>query len=197
MSFITSFPAVSPGITNKQRAGALTLYNHPRVLELRSIFSSVVVTEVVIQVWIQKQFGRAWKVGLIPSNIPLPTDQTGTCMVPHAHLCAANDTMDIVHTFNGKLIAMECDLAVLPTRSGHPEIWFGITTATGSGANKECFQIYADVTVECSGQSFGMSTRSLSSFVPLAIESKYGVVRECGRSEEDSEIDLSGTLRDE
>jgi hypothetical protein len=152
------------GVDNTKRAGAISLVSHPRVLEARSFFSSVVLTSVLCQVWMQQAAGKIYVVGPYPSTAALPTTVSEVLAVPHATMLASNAETDIIHTFDLKFPSLELDLATVPIRSGHPDIWFGLGSEPGQGTNGTSFVIRAVVTVDCSGESFGLVPNPVQKF---------------------------------
>jgi hypothetical protein len=163
MSFPVTFVAVFCS-DNTKRAGAIAVVDLPRIRELRSIFSSVVLGKVDIQVWLQKSFGRIYVVGPYPNTMALPTTAEEVLSVPHARMLATNGETDVIHSFQLPVVPLEYDLSVVPIRSGHPDIWFGLGSSLGSGAQGTSLVIRAEITVECSGHSFGLTISPVTGF---------------------------------
>jgi len=163
MSVTITFPTCV-GADNKKRSGAISILDHTRVRDARSFFSSVVVTRIAVSVWLQKGYGILYLVGPYPNTVPLPNSVSDVLAVPHAKMLATSDQSDTIHTWDLPVVPLEYDLGVVPIRSGHPDIWFGLATKTGSGKSGTCIVIRAEVTIECSGQSFGLWSAPVTQF---------------------------------
>jgi hypothetical protein len=155
MSHTVVFPVVVAA-KNTVRSGAVSLVDQQRVRDAKSFFSSVVVKSVRVQVWLQKAFGRVYLVGPYPNTHPLPASASEVLAVPHARLLATHDQTDTIHEFELPVVPLEYDLAVVPVRYGHPDVWFGNGSSLGSGVQGNCIMIRLEVTLECSGVSFGL-----------------------------------------
>jgi len=142
--------------------------SHDEIAKLRSLFGSVIVSQVVVDLVLWKG-DHTVSIALAPDTVAKPTTREEVVAFPHAHVVRADDTTGTNHRFtftSANVPGIEWDLGAEVVRNGHPVpvVMQWRRPSVSAEQNFQICQGRVEVTLRCSGASFGVAPSATGRF---------------------------------